>query len=75
MRFLGTSPKTSIFGYLIMGLTVANELITEGGLPTDAAGWTRFGIGIATGVAVRLSKDEDMSNAPHPGDAQKVDSR
>lgn len=73
MSFLGSSPMTSLLGYVVIGATVANEVITEQGLPHNAEGWTRLVVGIITGIALRFAKDGNVSNSPHPGAAKPVD--
>lgn len=73
MSFLGPSPVTSILGYVVIGATVANEVITEQGLPGTVEGWTRLVVGIITGVALRYAKDGNVSNSQHPGPAKPVD--
>lgn len=72
MSFLGSSPVTSIMGYLVIVATVVQTVITEEGIPHDVAGWLNFGGKIAVGIALRFSKDSNVSNAPVPVDAQKV---
>lgn len=71
--FLGSSPITSILGSVVIAATVANEVITEQGLPHNAEGWIRLVVGIVTGVALRFAKDSNVSNSPHPGAAKSVD--
>lgn len=73
MGFLGSSPVTSMLGYVVIGATVANEVITEQGLPHNAEGWTRLVVGVITGIALRFAKDGNVSNSPHPGAAKPVD--
>ena len=63
---LGSSWMTSAVGYLVIVLTVAQQVFTEQGLPTDTAGWIKFAGGIVTGVGIALSKDFNKSNAPKP---------
>ncbi len=73
MNFLGPSPITSIFGYVVIVATVVNEVVTEQGLPGTVEGWTRLVVGIITGVALRCAKDGNVSNSQHPGPAKPVD--
>ena len=63
---LGSSWMTSAVGYVVIVLTVANQLVTEGGLPQDTHGWIVFIGGIVTGVGLRLAKDANKFNAPEP---------
>lgn len=66
MRILGASWMTTVVGYTVIVLTVAQQIITEQGLPTDTPGWVKFGGGIVTGVGIALAKDFNKSNAPNP---------
>lgn len=69
----GSSWMTSVVGYIVIVFTVAQQVLTEGGLPSDAPGWIRFAGGIITGVGLRLAKDSNKSNAPEPkADAEVV---
>lgn len=66
---LGASWKTALIGWLIIagdGLKLLSDTLTEKGVPTDAGGWLGFGIALATGVGLILSKDYDKSNSTHP---------
>ena len=63
---LGSSWMTSAVGYLVIVLTVAQQVFTEQGLPSDAAGWIKFTGGIVTGVGIALAKDFNKTNAPNP---------
>lgn len=75
MSFLGSSPVTSIMGYLTIVLTVAQQVFTEQGMPHDTAGWIKIAGGIILGVGLRFSKDQNVSNAPSPiAEAEKVQS-
>ena len=70
---LGTSKWTSIMGYVVIVLTVSNQVFVEQGLPGDVAGWIKLVGGIVMGVGLRLAKDANVSNASHPqSDAQPV---
>ncbi|MBS0150470.1 MAG: hypothetical protein JSR31_05970 [Nitrospira sp.] len=73
MSFLGSSPITSIMGYLTIVLTVAQQVFTEQGMPHDTGGWIRLVGGIILGVGLRFSKDANISNAPVPAPAAKVE--
>ena len=69
----GSSWMTSVVGYLVIVLTVAHQVYTEGGLPSGVDGWVVFGGKIMTGVGIALAKDFNRSNAPAPEpEAQKV---
>lgn len=72
MSFLGSSPITSIMGYLAIVLTVAQQVFVEQGMPHDTADWLKLAGGIIAGVGLRFAKDSNISNAPVPVDAQKV---
>ena len=63
---LGSSWMTSVVGYVVIVLTVANQVFVEQGMPSGAAGWIKFVGGIVTGVGIALSKDFNKSNAPVP---------
>ena len=69
---LGSSIWTSIMGYLVIVLTVANQAFVEQGLPHDAAGWIKLVGGIVAGVGLRMAKDANVSNAAEPAEAHKV---
>ena len=70
---LGSSWMTTAVGYLVIVLTVAQQVFTEQGLPADVTGWLKFCGGIVTGVGIALAKDFNKSNAPAPeAVAQKV---
>lgn len=62
----GSSWMTTVVGYLVIILTVAQQVITEHGLPSDTVGWVKFGGGVITGVGIALSKDFNKTNAPNP---------
>lgn len=72
MQILGSSPLTSIFGYVVIVLTVAQQVFVEQGIPHDVAGWLKLAGGIITGVALRFTKDSNVSNAPVPAEAKPV---
>jgi hypothetical protein len=63
---LGSSWMTSAVGYLVMVLTVAQQVFAEQGLPHDVTGWLKFVGGIVTGVGIALAKDFNKSNSPAP---------
>lgn len=69
---LGTSWMTSVVGYLVIVLTVANQVYTEQGLPANVHEWIGFIGGIVTGVGIALSKDFNKTNSPHPEATAKV---
>jgi hypothetical protein len=69
---LGSSIWTSLFGYLIMGLTVANQVFVEQGMPKGVEGWAKFGTGMATGIALRVTQDANMTFAKKPMEEQKA---
>jgi hypothetical protein len=63
---LGSSWMTSVVGYLVIVLTVAQQVFTEQGMPSDVTGWLKFIGGLVTGVGIALAKDFNKSNAPAP---------
>lgn len=63
---LGSSWMTTAVGYVVIVLTVAQQVFTEHGMPSDVAGWIKFVGGIVTGVGIALAKDFNKSNAPIP---------
>lgn len=71
MKIFGSSPVTSILGYIIIVATVTKEVLA-GGLPSDAGGWIQDALQIIMGVALRFAKDSNVSNAPVPAAAQPV---
>ena len=72
MSFLGSSPVTSILGYVTILITVAQQVVTEQGMPSDTAGWVKLAGGIIVGIGLRFSKDSNVSNAPVPAEASQV---
>lgn len=72
MSFLGSSPVTSILGYITILMTIGQQVVTEQGMPSDTAGWIKLVGGIIMGIGLRFAKDSNVSNAPVPADAQKV---
>ena len=73
MNALGSSWMTTAVGYLVIVLTVAQQAVTEHGMPTDVTGWIKLAGGIITGVGIALAKDFNRSNSPSPEPtAQKV---
>lgn len=63
---LGSSWMTSAVGYLVIVLTVANQVFVEQGMPDGVAGWIKFVGGVVTGVGIALAKDFNKSNANNP---------
>ena len=68
----GASWMTSVVGYFVILLTVANQVFVEQGMPHDLNGWITLAGGIVTGVGLRLAKDANVSNAPNPTVAKPV---
>lgn len=68
---LGSSWMTSAVGYLVIVLTVANQVYTEQGLPSTVHEWITFTGGIVTGVGIALAKDFNKSHAPNAEPAAK----
>lgn len=66
MSFLGSSPVTSILGYVVIVVTVVQQALTEEGIPHDVGGWMKLVGGIITGIALRFAKDANVSNSPVP---------
>jgi hypothetical protein len=62
---LGSSWMTTAVGYLVIVLTVANQVFSEQGLPVNVHEWIGFLGGIVTGVGIALAKDFNKSNSPH----------
>ena len=62
---LGSSWMTTLVGYVVIVLTVANQVLSEQGLPDTTQKWIGFIGGIVTGVGIALSKDFNKSNSPH----------
>lgn len=69
---LGSSVWTSIAGYAVMVLTVAQQVFVEQGMPHDTAGWLKLAGGIIAGLGLRFAKDSNVSNAPVPAEASQV---
>lgn len=69
---LGSSVWTSIAGYAVMVLTVAQQVFVEQGMPHDTAGWLKLAGGIIMGIGLRFAKDSNVSNAPVPAEASQV---
>jgi hypothetical protein len=64
---------TTAMGYIVVAATVAQQAISEQGIPSDTAGWIKLVGGIVTGIGLMLAKDYNKSNAPVPAaDAVKV---
>ncbi len=66
MSLLGSSPITSILGYVVIGATVVQQVFTTGGLPSTAEAWFQSIIQIVVGISLRMTKDQNVSNAPSP---------
>lgn len=66
MSILGSSPVTSIIGYLTIVLAIGQQVVAEQGMPQDTGGWIRLAGGIIVGLGLRFSKDHNVSNAPVP---------
>jgi mannose/fructose/N-acetylgalactosamine-specific phosphotransferase system component IIC len=62
----GASWLTTLFGYVVIVLTVVQQAVVEQGLPADVAGWIKFAGGIVTGVGIALAKDFNKTNATSP---------
>lgn len=71
-KIFGTSWRTSLTLYLVAIIGVAQTVISEEGLPHDALGWLKVVGSILIGVAGRLAKDANVSNAPAPAEAKPV---
>lgn len=69
---LGSSWMTSVVGYVVIVLTVANQVFVEQGMPAGVAGWIKFVGGIVTGVGIALSKDFNRTNSPNPEPVAKT---
>lgn len=72
MSFLGSSPLTSIMGYVVIVMNVAQQVFVQQGMPHTVAEWITLVGGIITGVGLRVAKDQNVSNAPVPTDATTV---
>lgn len=62
----GSSPITGYLGSLIMALDVLNQVLVEQGAPHDLQGWIKFIGTFCTGLALRLAKDANKTNAVVP---------
>lgn len=71
-KLFGASWRTSLTMYLVAIIGVAQEVIKENGLPHDALGWLTIVGSVLVGVAGRLAKDANVSNAPAPAEAKPV---
>jgi len=69
---LGSSWMTSAVGYVVIVLTVAQQVFVEQGLPSSTDGWLKFAGGIVTGVGIALAKDFNKSNSSHPQPVAQV---
>lgn len=67
----GSSWMTSVVGYLVIILTVANQVYTEQGVPSTVHEWISFVGGVITGVGIALSKDFNKSNSPNAAPVAK----
>lgn len=66
---LGSSWKTGLAGWIIVIGDIVKliaDVIQEQGLPTNMSGWIGFGIALATGIGLIMSKDYDKTNSQHP---------
>lgn len=66
MTGLGASWKTSMIGYFVIVITVAQQVFVEQGLPQSTHEWITFVGGVVTGIGIAVSKDADVSNAQRP---------
>ncbi len=62
----GSSWMTTAVGYLVIVLTVANQVFVEQGMPSNTHEWIQLVGGIVTGVGIALAKDFNKSNAVNP---------
>lgn len=56
-KILGSGIITSILGYLVIGVDIAKQAITDGGMPSDLPGWLSFGGALTVGIILRLVPD------------------
>ena len=73
MTLLGPSKLTSIMGYAMMGVAVANQVVSDHGIPQTAQEWVSFAGLMITGIGLRLAKDGNVSNAANPVPAKPID--
>lgn len=71
-KIFGASWRTSLTMYLVAIIGVAQTVITEEGFPHDTLGWLKLAGSILIGVAGRLAKDGNVSNAEKPVEAKPV---
>lgn len=71
-KIFGSSPIPTILGYLAGGLLDARVIIESGGLPTTFGGWSTLIIGVIMMAMGRVTKQVNVSNAPHPTENAKV---
>lgn len=69
---LGSSPMTSIVGYVLGILYAVKEVLPAQGLPTTTEGWINLAIAFGIAALGRFVKDSNVSNAPVPAPAQPV---
>lgn len=69
---LGSSWMTTAVGYVVVLLTVAQQVFVEQGMPATTEGWFQFAGGIVTGVGIALAKDFNKSNSSHPQPVAQV---
>jgi len=62
----GASWMTTAVGYVVVLLTVAQQVFVEQGMPSTTEAWFKFAGGIVTGVGIALAKDFNKSNSSHP---------
>ena len=66
---MNTSWKTTLFGWIVIVGDIVKliaDTASEKGVPTDIGGWATFGLAMATGVGLIMSKDYDKTNSQHP---------
>lgn len=69
-KLFGASWRTSLTLYVVAIIGVVQEVIKANGFPQDALGWMTIVGSVLVGLAGRLAKDSNVSNAPVP-DAPK----
>jgi hypothetical protein len=71
----GGSWKTGLFGWLIVIGDICKliaDIVQDQGVPTNLSGWLTFGIALATGVGLIMSKDFDKTNSKDPSPVAKA---
>ena len=63
---LGSSWMTSIVGYAVIVITVAQQIFSESPIPSKWYDWLTFFGKLITGVGIALAKDFNVSNASKP---------